>query len=76
MIDNETYKKLYEGITVESIQEAYSVTTFITDKLSKNIGTDAPEISDSLKSVVVGALLIEYGKHQARTERSVENAKA
>ncbi len=70
MIDNETYKKILEGITVESIQEAHAVTTFINDKLSKNVGTDAPKISDALKSVVLEALLIEYGKHQARTERS------
>ncbi len=76
MIDNETYKKLLEGITVETIKEAHNVTVFINEKMSENVGTDAPKLSDALKSVVLEALLIEYGKHQARTERSVENAKA
>lgn len=68
MIDNETYKKLFERLTVESIKEAHTVTTFIVNKMAENIGTDAPEFDEAIKSVVVGALLIEYGKTQA--ERS------
>lgn len=69
MIDNETYKKLYEGITVESIKEAHNVTAFINKKISENVGTDAPKNSDALKSVVLEALLIEYGK-QKHIERT------
>lgn len=72
MIDNETYKKLFEGITVETIKEAHNVTVFINEKMSENVGTDAPKLSDALKSVVLEALLIEYGKIHAGTDNRGE----
>lgn len=67
MIDHTTYKKMLAGITPENLKEAFNVATFLINECNDE---NSPEISDGNKSLLIFALLIEYGKTQAGTERS------
>ncbi len=71
MVEKSTYEKILAEITAARVKEAHDLIKFFIDRMSDG-GMDVLQVSNGVKGVFVGALLIEYGRTLANTERTHE----